>query len=204
MKKTIIILMLFLPAGMYAQVGLKAGLNFAKVSNASSINSSNKSGFHAGVFYAPAAKKILGFRTELLFSRQGYNYKTSTATGDVNLDYLQFAQFMNINITKYFSLMLGAQTAYLLNSKTDSSSSTGNSTADKFLDIYNRFDYGYSIGAQGHPIKGLIVGARYNISLANVYKDFQNMQQPSFSSEDAKNNVVQISVGWRFGKYGKK
>ncbi|MEO6404440.1 MAG: porin family protein, partial [Ferruginibacter sp.] len=168
MKKIIFALTLILPASIYAQIGLKAGLNFAKVSNASSINSSNKSGFHAGVFLAPAAKKIIGSRTELLFSRQGYNYKTSTISGDVNLDYLQFAQFMNINITKYFSLMLGAQTAYLLSAKADSSSNTGNSTADKFIDIYNRFDYGYSIGAEVHPIKGLIVGARYNVSLANV------------------------------------
>ena len=30
------------------------------------------------------------------------------------------------------------------------------------------------------------------------------MQAPSFTSQDAKNNVIQVSVGWRFGKQPKK
>ena len=57
----------------------------------------------------------------------------------------------------------------------------------------------YALGAEVHPVLGLIIGARYNVSLAKVYKDLQSLQRPSFSSEDAKNNVVQIFAGWRFG-----
>src|ERR1700730_4727935 len=58
-------------------IGLKAGINFAKVTNASSINASNRSGFNAGVFYSPGgnSKQVLGYRSELLYSRQGYDYK---------------------------------------------------------------------------------------------------------------------------------
>ena len=51
---------------------------------------------------------------------------------------------------------------------------------------------------------GLLIGARYNVSLAKVYKDLQSFQQPSFTSEDAKNNVVQLYAGWRFGSAQKK
>ena len=72
------------------------------------------------------------------------------------------------------------------------------------MDLYNRVDYGYALGVEVHPIAGLIVGARYNVSLAKLYKDIQSMQRPSFTSEDAKNNVVQISVGWRFGAKANK
>ncbi len=68
------------------------------------------------------------------------------------------------------------------------------------MDLYNRIDYGYSLGAEIHPVMGLIIGVRYNVSLAKVYKDVQSFQRPSFTSEDAKNNVIQLSVGWRFGK----
>jgi opacity protein-like surface antigen len=68
------------------------------------------------------------------------------------------------------------------------------------MDLYNRFDYGYALGVEIHPVAGLIIGVRYNVSLAKVYKDIENLQKPSFTSEDAKNNVVQLSVGWRFGK----
>jgi hypothetical protein len=152
------------------------------------------------VFLAPASKSIISSRTELLFSRQGYNYKTSTNTGDVNLDYIQMGQMISINITKYISLMFGGQTAYLVSAQVDSSSSTGNNTyQNSLMDFYNRVDYGYAVGAEIHPVNGLIIGARYNVSLAKVYKSIQSLQRPSFTSEDAKNNVVQLSIGWRFG-----
>jgi hypothetical protein len=202
MKKIILCLLLLLPCALFAQIGIKAGLNFAMISKASDINASSKSGFHVGLFLAPSSKKIIGSRTEVLFSRQGYNYSKSTNTGKVDLDYIQLGQLMSVNITKYVSLMFGAQTAYLVSAQVDSSNntSTGNAAADNILNMYNRIDYGYALGVEVHPVMGLIIGVRYNVSLAKVYKDIQNFQSPSFTSEDAKNNVIQISIGWRFGK----
>ena len=41
MKKLNLLLLCIIPCLMYAQVGIKAGLNFANVTNASSINSSH-------------------------------------------------------------------------------------------------------------------------------------------------------------------
>ncbi len=193
-------LLLVSPFFVHAQIGIKAGLNFANVSKASSINSSSRSGFHAGIFLAPPSKKIISSRTELLFSRQGYNYKTSTNTGNVNLSYIQMGQLMSINITKYISLMFGAQTAYLVSAQADSTKNSGGSGSyNDIMNLYNRIDYGYALGAEVHPVKGLIIGVRYNVSLAKVYKDLQSFQRPSFTSEDAKNNVVQLFAGWRFG-----
>lgn len=199
MKKMILAIMLASPFCLFAQLGIKAGLNFAQVSKSTDINSSNKSGFHIGIFLAPPSKKILSSRTELLFSRQGYNYKSGTNTGNVDLDYIQMGQMMSINLTKYFSLMFGAQTAYLISAQVDSTNGGGNSTQNKIMNLYNRIDYGYAVGAEIHPVMGLIIGARYNVSLAKVYKDIQSFQRPSFTSADAKNNVVQLFVGWRFG-----
>jgi hypothetical protein len=155
---------------------------------------------------APASKKIISSRTEFIFSRQGYDYKTSVNTGNVDLDYIQLGQLLSINITKYLSLMFGAQTAYLVSANVDSSNhvNTGNAYAADIMDLYNRIDYGYALGVEVHPVMGLIAGVRYNVSLAKVYKDVQNFQKPSFTSEDAKNNVVQLSVGWRFGTKSNK
>src|SRR5262249_10109027 len=108
MRKMIIIALSLLPFCCEAQlgIGLKAGLNFANVSNASSINSSNRSGFLVGLFLAPQSKSIISSRTELLFSRQGYNYKSASNTGNVNLDYLILPQLMGINITKYVQIQI--------------------------------------------------------------------------------------------------
>ncbi|HTQ27194.1 MAG TPA: outer membrane beta-barrel protein [Puia sp.] len=188
-------------------IGIKAGVNFANVTNASSISSSNETGFHAGIIYAPPSKSIISSSTELLFSRQGYNYASGNNTGTVNLDYIILQQLMCINITKFVSIQLGAQFAYLINAKADSSQqyNTGNATANEILSYYNRYDYGFGGGIEVHPFMGLLVGARYNISLNNLYKEptsFPSGGIPSFipstSSINLKNNLVQLYAGWRF------
>lgn len=186
-----------------AQVGLKAGLNFANISNASSINSSSRSGFHIGAFLSPSSKSIIGSRTELIFSRQGYNYKSGSNTGNVDLNYLMLPQYMSINITKYFSLQFGGQMAYLLNAKVDSSNSQGSGSYGNIMNYYNRFDFGYGGGIEIHPISGLLIGARVNISLGKLYdpSSYSSGNPPSFIPKvDVKNNVFQIFAGWRFGK----
>lgn len=204
MKKNTLCLLAIIPCISFAQIGIKAGLNFANVTKASSINNSSRSGFHAGLFLAPSSKGIIGSRTELLFSRQGYNYKTNTNTGNVNLDYIMIPQYMVLNITKYFQIQLGGQMAFLINAKVDSSSGQAASSGSKALDFYNKFDYGYGGGIEIHPINGLLIGARVNISLGNVFQDSTNYSSgtpPSFIPKvNVKNNVFQIFVGWRFGK----
>ncbi len=200
MKKMVLCLLIALPCGLFGQIGVKAGVNFANVTKASSINSNSRTGFHLGLFLAPPSKGVMGSRTELIFSRQGYNYKTATNTGNVNLDYIMLPQFMAINITKFVQLQLGAQMAFLLNAKVDSSNGDGSSSGNAIMDMYNRFDYGYGGGVEIHPVKGLLIGARVNISLGDMYKMPQPGQQPSFfPSVDAKNNVFQIFAGWTFG-----
>ena len=127
----------------------------------------------AGVFLAPPSKGVMGFRTELIFSRQGYIYTTNTNTGIVNLDYILLPQLMQINITKFFSIQVGAQMAFLINAKADSTTTAAEPVAPYggIMDFYNKFDYGFAGGIEIHPFKGLLVGARYNISLGNLYKD---------------------------------
>jgi hypothetical protein len=202
-----------LPVFVYGQmegmgIGLKAGVNFANVTDASSINSSSRSGFHVGAFLAPSSKSIIGSRTELIFSRQGYNYKSGTNTGNVNLDYIMLPQYMCINITKYFSIQLGGQMAYLLNAKADSSSNggSGNPYAG-IMNYYNKLDFGYGGGIEVHPVSGLLIGARVNISFGNLYSSdaYSSGTQPSFvPNVDVKNNLFQIFAGWQFGKHEKK
>lgn len=198
----VILLLALAPSISYSQFGIKGGLNFAKVTKASNINADNTSGFHAGVFLAPQTKKILGYRSELIYSRQGYDFKSGTTTGTVKLDYILLPQLMEINITKYVALQLGAQMSFLLNAKADSSKamSTGNAQVDKLIDLMNRFDYGAAGGIEIHPFKGLLIGARMNISFANLYKDPTTLttQQNFFPDVDAKNNVVQVFAGYRF------
>ena len=205
MKKFIVFILVALPVFGLSQVGVKAGVNFANVTKASSINNESRSGFHVGLFLAPPSQGIMGYQTEVIFSRQGYNYKTGTTTGDVALDYIMLPQYMTINISKYFSIQFGGQMAFLLNAKADSSNQSGG-TANPYgelMDYYNKFDYGYGGGIEVHPISGLVIGARFNISLSKLYdpESFSSGTPPSFIPDvDVKNNLFQIFAGWKFGK----
>lgn len=207
MKKMISFLLFLSPLGLFAQFGLQIGLNFTDVTtSASSISTSNSSGFNAGIFYAPVSTNIISSRTELLFSRQGYNYATGTVTGKVNLDYLTLPQYMCIRITKYVLIEVGMQFSYLLNAKVDSSGQTSsNNPYGQILNYYNRFQYGLGGGLEVHPFKGLLIGARVNFSLTNLYADpssYSSGQQPSYiPSVNTKSNLFQIFTGWKLGKY---
>jgi hypothetical protein len=188
-------------------LGIKAGFNFSNVTNASQINAASRTGYHVGIFLSPESKSILSSRTELLYSRHGYNYSDSAskANGSIDLDYVMFAQYICINITKYVQIQLGGQTGYLLHAKADSGATmnTGNAQANSILSFYNRFTYGYGGGVEIHPYSGLLIGATYIISLNNLYNfsstSFTSGGTPSFApSVNLKNNIIQISVGWRF------
>ena len=210
MRKILFVAAFMLPVIVFGQlgIGIKAGINFANITNASEINAGHQSGFMGGLFLAPHSQGIMGYRTEILFSRQGYSYASGTNTGNVNLDYILLPQLMEIHISKYFSLQFGMQMAFLINAKADSTTSTGSGStnpASKIMDYYNKFDYGFAGGFEVHPFKGLLVGARYNISLGDLYKDPSSYMTsggapPSFiPSVNVKNNVLQIFAGWIFG-----
>ena len=187
------LLCLLMPVLVSAQlrIGLKAGLNFANITNASSINAGNNTGYMIGGYISPKPKKSLGFRSEFILSRQGYNYKTNTNTGNVNLDYLIIPQLLTLNFTKMVQLHVGGQVAFLLNANVDS---TGSGSGSLF-DYFSRFDYGLSAGAEIYPFMGFFIGGRINISFNDVSVGGIH---PNFIPDiNAKNNVVQFYVGWR-------
>lgn len=186
-------------------LGIKAGINFSNITNASQISAKSSTGFMVGAFFAPPSKGILGYRTEFIFSRQGYDYSTNSTTGSVKLNYLLLPQLMTINISRFFEIDFGFQMAFLLSGKADSSQSSSGNPYGKMLDYYNKFQYGFAGGVQINPVRIFYIGARYNISLNSMYKDQSGgtgMPIPGFipdaSSIDIKNNVLQVYAGFKF------
>lgn len=199
MQRLIILLIFFFPLVINAQlkIGVKAGLNFANITNAAGVKADSKTGYMFGGYISPKAK-LLGFRSEIMLSRQGYDYKSSTNTGNVNLDYLLLPQLITLNFGKKIQLHAGGQLAYLLNATVDSSGAVSGSGS--LFDYFNRFDYGLVAGAEIHPFFGFFIGGRINTSFNNVNKEAPlGGNWPNFIPRiDAKNNVVQLYTGWRF------
>ena len=201
MKRIILGLLLTSPFLAYGQIGVKAGLNFSNVTNTSSITNSGETGYNVGIFLAPKSRSIFSSKTELVFSKQGYNYSTGALDGTADLMYIMLPTYMCINITRFFQIHVGAQMAFLINAKADSTSAWGGSYPySDAMKYYNRFDYGLGGGVEVHPYKGLLIGARMNISLANLYSDAAKGQIPSLSSVNVKQNLFQLYAGWHFGK----
>jgi len=140
----------------------------------------------------------MGYRTEVVFSRQGYNYDDGGKNTDVMNDYIYLPQLTTYTIGKVFQLQLGAQIGFLLNA----TKSTG-SKDSSITSLMNRVDYGFAGGAEIYPFKGLLIGGRYNLGLGKMYKQAYESPNPyplPFNPEttDFKNGVVQLYVGWRF------
>lgn len=200
MKKIHCLFLLLFPLFTGAQlslgIGVKAGLNFADIKDVSDVNTDTRTGFMIGAYIAPGKQKTIGFRSEIILSRQGYDYQTSTNTGTVNLDYLLLPQLLNFRFTKLVQVQAGGQLAFLLNTGVDS---TGNSSGSLF-DYFKRFDYGLAGGVEIFPFKGFFVGTRINVSLNNINEETPPAGGwPNFIPRiDARNNVLQVYAGWRF------
>lgn len=190
---------LLAPLSSAASIGVKAGLNFANVTKASSVNGSSLTGFMAGVFLGPSSGSLIGFRTELVYSRQGYDFETNMTTGSVKLDYLIWPVMLAVNLANIVQVHGGLQLAYLLGATVDGATAY-DPKPGSLIDIYNRVDYGLALGAEASPFMGLLFGARVNFSFGKLYKDMAFTGGPPsfFPSIDSKNNVVQLYLGYRF------
>ena len=181
-----------------SKLGLKFGYNWSYVSvNTAGFSPDNKSGFMAGAFFSPTRKKGLGFRSEIVFSRQGYSFDDGGRNTAVLNDYIFLPQLTTFNLNKLIQLQAGAQIGYLLNSKLvkdKDSTITG---------LMNRIDYGFTAGVELNPVKGLLIGARYNLGLGKMYKRFEesasNPYPLPFNPEttNLKNGVIQFFLGYR-------
>lgn len=192
--------------------GFRVGLNYAKVSGSSdSIQYRYKPGLMIAVFLAPPSTGVIGYRSELLYSKQGFDYTDQNGnTGTASNDYLMIPQMMTVNLTKFVQLQAGAFAGYLLNTKDSNQPKTTTDTdpSKTMLDLMNRLDYGAAAGIEIHPFKGMILNARYNMGFAKLYKEQNDIAQTTPASSfnplakyenlDTKNAVIQLSVGYRF------
>jgi hypothetical protein len=184
-----------------SKLGVKVGTNWSYLTGKSAgFNQNTHTGFMVGAYYAPTSNGR-GFRTEIVFSRQGYSYDDGGKNTEVLNDYIYLPQLKTFTIGKVFQLQLGGQIGFLLNATKNTGSKDSSITA-----LMNRFDYGFAGGAEIYPFKGLLIGGRYNLGLGKMYKQYDSSTPSSspyplpFNPETTnfKNGVVQLYIGWRF------
>lgn len=183
-----------------SKFGVKAGYNWSYVTGSEQgFSPDTKSGFMVSVFTGNIPEKGMGYRSEIVFSRQGYTFDNGGQNTDVMNDYIYLPTLATFNISKFFQVQAGGQIGFLINSKM-----SGNGKDSTITDLMNRFDYGFAAGVEIFPVKGLIVGGRYNLGLGKLYKHYtESISNPyplPFNPEttNLKNGVVQFYLGYRF------
>lgn len=167
-------------------IGLKGGINVATISG--TTESSNKIGFHGGMFFIIKPSEKIGIMPEILYSQQGATFSFGAAK--VYLDYLTVPVFLNYYPSSNFFLSAGPQFGYLLSASVEDV--TGN------IDIKNSLqdiDFSLAFGL-GLDFESMQVSARYVAGMTDAVYDpailaFYNLQGTF------KNSVVQLSFGYK-------
>jgi hypothetical protein len=199
---------------MKPKIGIKVGYNYARLAGTSmqSFSPGSHNGFMISGFYAPGQGSGVGYRTELIFSRQGFSFDENGQMQNIGQDYIYMPHLTTFSIGRFVQLQAGMQVGYLISAtKTpDQKSSSGSEQETNVTDYMNRIDYGAAGGLEVYPVAGLIIGARYNMSLGNVYKQdytapttggIPTMPSPfPFNPSDvkSKNAVIQVFIGYKF------
>jgi hypothetical protein len=195
MKKiTISLLLVGVAAVAFAQefaIGIKGGPNFANIDTDANIadNYKSRTGFHLGAFAQFRGERI-GIQPEILFSQQGSTLKYS-GDPDVksNFSYFNIPVIVKLYTIAGINLQVGPQIGFLTSAEFDDTD---------VKDNLKKTDFSLALGAGWDLPFGLTIDGRYNWGLS----DINDTVGSGASTETIKNQVWQISVGYKLFKTG--
>lgn len=201
-KKLLLALTLFCAAiaTSFAQaefaVGIKAGPNFAKINTDASAGENYKSrtGFHAGAFALVKLAKF-GIQPEVIFSQQGSTVSFDNEDLHANYSYLNIPIIVKLYLVAGLNLQAGPQFGFVTKADQEFVDDLGNVTKENIKDEMKKSDVSAALGAGWDLPFGLTVDARYNLGLSKLYSDS--------AAPEAKNQVFQVSLGYKLFKFGK-
>ena len=197
--------------------GVRAGLNIANVSAGASKGTESKLGFMAGIHADNSYGRFWGMRQELTYSKQGFQFRNATASGNVDLQYIYATNLFALNIGHVFQAHAGPQVGFLVSALADTVKHLNSSNVHNFFSIKgqtNRFNLGGCAGVEVYPWKGLLLGFRYNLSFSSLNRrdaarDFYTnnaiaRSRTTDGSIRLRHQMLQVTCGWRLGTQAKK
>jgi hypothetical protein len=175
-------------------IGLKGGPNFAKVNTEESAGENYKSrtGFHFGAFALIKLTKI-GIQPEILFSQQGAKLEYSGSPDvETNFSYVNIPVILKLYTVAGINIQAGPQFGFLTSAKAKVDGIDGE---DDIKDELKGSDLSLAVGLGWDLPFGLTIDGRYNIGLSKI--------NDNDAAPDAKNQVIQVSVGYKIFKFGK-
>lgn len=172
-------------------IGIKAGPNFANINTDASLgeNYKNRTGFHGGAFALIKLTKI-GIQPELIFSQQGSTVEFNGTSYEQNVDYMNIPVILKFYLVGGLNLQVGPQFGFVTKAEGENPL-TGQ--IDDIKDELKGSDLSAGLGLGFDAPFGLTLDARYNLGLSEVSDD---------AARQIKNQVFQISVGFKLLKFG--
>ncbi|MEO1050706.1 MAG: porin family protein [Bacteroidota bacterium] len=170
------------------RVGVKGGLNFADFNT--DLNTSSRTGYHAGAFATIKIAKI-AIQPELIFSSQGSQLEIGNL--DATFNYVNIPVMLKFYLIAGLNLQAGPQFGFLTSARQDLD--LGNGVREDVSEFYKSSDVSIGLGAGWDLPFGLTVDARYNLGVSEI--------SDSEAVEAAKNQVFQVSLGYRIINLGK-
>ncbi len=182
-------------------IGIKAGPNFAKINTEASASENYKSraGFHGGAFVLIKVAKI-GIQPEIIFSQQGSKVEINNQNFESNFSYLNIPIILKLYTVGGFNLQAGPQFGFVTSAESPIQDQL-NPGSYKVTDVKDKMkssDFTVALGLGWDLPFGLTIDARYNLGLSKIYD-----QAPSQQTANAKNQVIQVSLGYKLINLGK-
>jgi len=190
-------------------LGLKGGWNFAGLSGVSSVSNAtkNKSGYNFGAYALIKLTKI-AIQPEVMFSQQGEVYSYSGANYGTDINYVNIPVMLKVYLVQGLNLQAGPQIGFVTEATGSlKDENTGAITTDQDVkEFLNTTDFAIGVGAGWDLPFGLNITARYNIGISDINKytggSVPNNVSSWMGTTESKNNVFQLSVGYRLFKIG--
>jgi hypothetical protein len=176
-------------------LGIKGGVNFASINvNDAKATWDGKTGFHGGAF---ALFKLTAFaiQPEVIFSQQGSTVKFQSQDIKANFSYLNVPVIAKFYLPLGLNLQLGPQFGFLTTAESDYNPVSGTQTSTDLKDYYKNSDVSLGMGIGWDLPMKITIDARYNLGLTDI--------DDNGSLEATKNQVFQISLGYKLFKFGK-
>lgn len=208
-KHIFVLILLVCTSGIYAQLGIKGGLNmaneiksFSQSNISSAFSSNNLTGYQIGLVYQVMPKKSgFGMEVGALLSQKGSSFTDSTDVADIKQGYRELSYVeVPLNLRYHFTLgfigiygIAGIYGAYALSGKTvnEITNVIQNETFQSFMD---HVDYGFNLGGGLEMFNKIQLGATWSQGVRNTSFTNTMVPIPSF----ATNRVFSINLVYLF------
>ncbi|APY00099.1 porin family protein [Lacinutrix venerupis] len=185
------------------QFGVKGGLNSSTISGDDFGDLESRTSFNVGVLAEVPISERLSFQPEVFYSGQGFDVAENDQDNifDTNdnieyqLDYIQVPLLLKAYLVKGLSVEVGPQFGFKIHEELDfQPTNDGGDIEINSEDSYVKdFSTSVALGASYKFDSGLFVNGRYNFGVTDIFDD-----NTPFQGIDAKNNVLQVGLGFMF------